>query len=102
MALPNEIKVGGIFYQVKQCDLSAYDSDGNYRMGNQHETKALIEIRDEMPKQKQDQTLIHEMTHAMFSEMGIVIENDEDLVNRVGLILYQVLKDNDFSWIQES
>lgn len=98
MSLPKTIKIGGILYDVATKDLSAYDTDGQYRMGNQHESKALIEIREEMPNQKKEQTLIHEMTHAMFCEMGI--EDDEDLVNRIGLILYQVLKDNDFQWLR--
>lgn len=98
MSLPKTIKIGGITYEIIEKDLSAYDADGQYRMGNQYDSKALIEIREEMPDQKKEQTLIHEMTHAMFSEMGI--EDDEYLVNRIGLILYQVLKDNDFHWIQ--
>ena len=58
----------------------------------------LIEINDKIHKTRQDQTLVHELTHAMFFEAGL--EDEEDLVNRLGLILYQVLKDNDFSWLR--
>lgn len=97
----DNIKVGGINYAVIDTDLSAYDSKDSYRMGNTHEAKAIIEIRQEMPKQRKDQVLIHELVHAMFYEIGIEMENDEDIVNRVGLVLHQVLKDNDFSWLRK-
>lgn len=97
----DNIKVGGIDYIVIYTDLSAYDSNDSYRMGNTHEAKAIIEIRKEMPKQRQEQVLIHEMVHAMFYEIGIEMEDDEDIVNRVGLVLHQVLKDNDFSWLRK-
>lgn len=99
--LPEIIKVGGIKYSITETDLSPYDADGSYRMGNHKEAEALIEIREEMPLQKKEQTLVHELMHAIFAEMGINIENEEDIVNRAGLMLYQVLKDNDFSWVSD-
>ena len=42
------------------------------------------------------------MLHAVVCESGAVIENEEDVVNQMGLVLYQILRDNDLSFIKES
>lgn len=44
-------------------------------------------------------TLIHELTHAIFFEAGF-IDHEEDMVNRIGNVLHQVLRDNDFGFIR--
>ncbi|MFN0604407.1 ImmA/IrrE family metallo-endopeptidase [Facklamia hominis] len=93
-----KVKVGGIDYQVvlKDLDTRSDDQTGQ-QLGWCVVGDNLIEINSKAHETRQDQTLIHELTHAMFFEAGI--EDDEDLVNRLGLILYQLLKDNDFSWL---
>jgi len=50
-----------------------------------------------MSRDKKEQTLLHEMLHACFNEAGFD-EQDEDVVNRLGIVLYQVLKDNNLSF----
>jgi hypothetical protein len=45
-------------------------------------------------------TLIHEMTHAIFFEAGF-IDHEEDMVNRVANVLHQVLRDNDFGFLRD-
>lgn len=96
-----KIRVGGIDYDVAIKDLSQFDSPNSYRMGQHSELQTSIEISDKLPKQKRDQTFIHEMLHAVVCESGVVLENEEDIVNQMGLVLYQVLRDNDFSFIKE-
>lgn len=96
----DKIKVGGIDYTVSIEDLSDFNNGESFRMGQCSEVKAVIEISKDISLQKQKQTLIHEMMHAVFIESGIDAENEEELVNSIGLVLYQVLKDNDFSWIR--
>lgn len=96
----DKIKVGGIDYAVSIEDLSDFNNGETFRMGQCHEVKAVIEISEGMSVQRQNQTLIHEMMHAVFIESGIDAENEEELVNSIALVLYQVLKDNDFSWIR--
>lgn len=97
-----KIKVGGIDYDVSVKDLSHSDSPELIRMGNHYEADMKIEISDRLPKQKRDQTFIHEMLHAVVCESGAVIENEEDVVNQMSLVLYQVLRDNDLSFIKEN
>ena len=45
------------------------------------------------------QTLIHEITHGILVEAGY-INHEEEQADRIGKILYQVLVDNDFSWLK--
>lgn len=97
-----KIRVGGIDYDVSVKDLSHCDSQGLIRLGNHNEADMKIEISDRLPRQKRNQTFIHEMLHAVVCESGAVIENEEDVVNQMGLVLYQVLRDNDLSFIKES
>lgn len=94
-----KIKVGGIYYDVEYKELL---SESDVQLGWCRYDKARIEINNTVNKQVQEQTLIHELTHAIVREAGIDDEVDEDNINKIGLILHQVLKDNDFSFIREN
>ena len=94
-----EIKIGGIDYTVDFLNLSSrLDETHGMSMGFCVFDKNLIEVNENIHIERQKQTIIHEMVHAMFFEIGI--DQDEDTVNRLGIILHQVLKDNDFSWVK--
>ena len=97
-----KFRVGGIDYDVSVKDLSHCDSPELIRLGNHNEADMKIEISDRLPRQKRNQTFVHEVLHAVVCESGAVIENEEDIVNQMGLVLYQVLRDNDLSFIKES
>lgn len=93
-----QMKIGGMVYDIEFKELEA---DEGVQLGWCKRTQALLEINNHnINEQLQRQTLIHEMTHAIFYEAGLDLENEEDIVNRVALVLYQVLKDNDFSWLK--
>lgn len=95
--VPNmtSVKIGGVTYQItKKSDLQG--KNGNW---GQIQYKILeINLDDSLSEQVEDQTLIHEITHGILVEAGYN-DHEEDQANRIGLILYQVLKDNDFSWL---
>ena len=94
-----KLKVGGIEYRIERKELEAADG---VQFGWCRCDKVLIEINDRINEQKQEQTLIHELTHAMFHECGLdELDNEEGIVNRLSIVLYQVLKDNDFSWLNK-
>ena len=95
----DKIKVGGIAYDVEFKEL---DSTDGVQLGWCDYAKSKIEINNHnVSEQKQEQTIIHEMTHAIIHEAGLDLGDDEeDVVNKVGLVLHQVLKDNDFNWLK--
>lgn len=92
--LPEIINIAGIDYNIKLVD--EIDDDPSM-MGSCVYQKAAIKIRNGMSDDKKNQTLVHEMLHACFNEAGFD-NQDEDVVNRLGIVLYQVLKDNKFEF----
>lgn len=95
------IKVGGIYYEVVFKEL---DADEGVQLGWCNYVKAKLEINNHnVSEQKQLQTIIHEMTHAIVHEAGLGFGEDEErVVNHLSLVLHQVLKDNDFSFLRET
>lgn len=92
----DKVKIGGIVYQIEvKNDLAG--ETGNW--GETNLKKTTIVLDSNMSKQRTDQTLVHEIVHGIFEEAGF--EQDEDKVNRLGIVLYQVLKDNDFSFLRD-
>lgn len=92
----DKVKIGGIDYSIEiKNDLVG--ETGNW--GETNLKKTTIALDSNMSKQRTDQTLVHEIVHGIFEEAGF--EQDEDKVNRLGIVLYQVLKDNDFSFLRD-
>lgn len=88
--LPNKIDVAGINYEIKIVDGLAEE----HGLGGQilYE-KGIIKIDSDMCQDKKEQILVHEMLHAVFNESGYD-KQDEDMINRLSIVLYQVLKNN--------
>lgn len=92
----DKVKIGGIDYSIEiKNDLAG--ETGNW--GETNLKKTTIALDSNMSKQRTDQTLVHEIVHGIFEEAGF--EQDEDKVNRLGIVLYQVLQDNDFSFLRD-
>lgn len=89
-----KIKIGGMEYQVKEIKFG--ESDGNVTLGECHFETAEIFINENLSDSRKEQTLFHEMVHAMLFESGSDEYDNEELVNQLGLIMYQVFRDNDF------
>ncbi|WP_425203994.1 ImmA/IrrE family metallo-endopeptidase [Priestia megaterium] len=89
-SIPDYIKVAGITYKVQEVDgiLEKFNILGQI---NYH--KGIIELDTELPLDRKEQTFIHEVLHAVFKEAGYD-EQDEEMIDRVSMVLYQVLKDN--------
>jgi len=67
--LPNRIRVNGIEYKVKV--VKRLEDNDNSLWGISLYKKNKIKIRKGLTNQKQQQTLMHELTHVMFHEMGL-------------------------------
>jgi hypothetical protein len=90
VSIPNKVNVAGINYDVKETDNLSLD----HGLGGQilYE-KGLIKIDSSMCEDKKEQIFVHEVLHSIFNEAGYD-EQDEDQVNRLSIVLYQVLKEN--------
>ncbi|WP_105107665.1 hypothetical protein [Streptococcus suis] len=89
------VKIGGITYTVsKEPDLQGKSGEWGHI---EYKTGKIV-LDDSTNQQIEDQTLIHEITHGILVEAGYV-QHEEEQADRIGKILYQVLTDNDFSWL---
>ncbi|WP_404358486.1 ImmA/IrrE family metallo-endopeptidase [Cytobacillus firmus] len=88
--IPNKVKVGGIEYEIIQIE--KMEEQFNH-LGQILYTKGIIKVDKELAPDRKEQVFIHELLHACFYEAGFE-EQDEDMVNRLGIVLYHVIKDN--------
>lgn len=84
------VKVGGVNYRVEEVPYLIADQElwGQILMRD-----AKIQVDSSLGDDRKSQTLIHELTHAIFLEAGYK-DQDEDMINRVSIVLHQVLQDN--------
>jgi hypothetical protein len=87
-----QLKVGGAIYTVHEIDglvrkLNLY--------GNVDFSDCIIQIDSAMSEERKEQTIVHEVLHAILFEAGYAPDDqDEDLVNRAANVLHQVIVDN--------
>lgn len=92
--MPKEVKVGGMVWKV--TEKPTVDKQLN-TMGISNWIYNEIEIKEDMCEQRKEETFVHELLHAIFYEAGIE-EQDEDMINRVSKVLYQVLRENELKF----
>lgn len=88
--LPTTVKVGGVNYTVEEQEHLIQKED---IWGKVDYFSTEIQVDASLSNNRKEQTFIHELTHAIFLEAGYK-EQDEDMINRVSIVLHQVLKDN--------
>lgn len=90
MLLPTEVKVAGVTYTVKEQEnlINIEEAWGRIDFFNSN-----IRVDKSLSDDRKEQSFIHEVTHAIFLEAGYK-EQEEDMINRISIVLYQVLKDN--------
>lgn len=94
MPIPLQVNVAGVEYKVQY-------QEGMLRnhglLGQVLYAESVIDIEPSMSDSKKEQVFVHELVHAMMNEAGYD-EQDEDLVNRFSIVLYQVLKQNELKF----
>lgn len=85
-----EIKVGGIHYSIEAKKNVIKDTES---LGFCDYEGARIVVDASLAPDRMQQVIVHELVHAMLYEAGFD-EQDEDMVNRIGIVLHQVLCDN--------
>lgn len=89
MKIPEKLNICGFKYTVEIREL-----DDNSLFGQHDLAKCRILIANDVKeRQKQEQTLIHEIFHAINIAVGTELE--ENKVAALSRALYQVLNDND-------
>lgn len=101
--LPKQIKIGGIEYRIILLPLKSEELNYGENIGMISHTECKIYINKDMPIQKQQETLIHEIIHGIDVFIGDNNhESFEENVEMFGRVLFQVLKDNDLKIKYES
>ena len=90
--IPKSVNVAGIEFSVNEVETVIIGSNSDYA-GSVSYTNGKIELLKELPKTRKEQVLVHEILHAVFFEAGYE-EHEEEMISRLGVVLYQVLKDN--------
>lgn len=92
------VKVAGIEYKVQVKEL--VDNDPNtYGSCVYHD--AHIEIRKGLSRERTEQIFVHELMHATIFEAGYRVDEYEELVERLSVVLHQVIKENDMPRLLE-
>lgn len=94
MKIPNKVKVGAVDYDITVKPFIEANGSRNYQGACEY-GKTEISILDDISEERKEDTFIHELTHAIFYEAGFE-DQDEDVINRVGKVLHQVIQDNYF------
>lgn len=80
LKIPNEIKIGGIKYQIKEVEPDSHELVNGTTIGHIYFDKQLIVLANNLPEDRKLETTIHEIIHAVLLAMGIHT-NDEVLWN---------------------
>lgn len=85
-----EFKVGNIIYDI---NLDEKIMASEQALGLCDYVNASISLYPNQNEQRMEQVMFHELLHAIFGEAGYD-EQDEDMINRVGIVFYQFIQDN--------
>jgi len=94
MDIPSTVNVAGVHYRVQEQSFIEIGGNRNYQ-GVCDYANTEIGILADLSQERKKQTFIHELTHAIFYEAGFE-DQDEDMINRIGKVLFQVLEDQTF------
>lgn len=97
MKIPNKLKIGGFTWEIKRDNKDLHVEGGCY--GSTHYKDQKIFIEKEIPEDKANQALLHEILHALWWQQGLSSrkyspELEEEIVHSLSMGLHQVLKDN--------
>lgn len=99
MKIPEKIKIGGIDYKIRLVEGDGKELDAGGCIGKLDNFECKIYIADNIDKQRQVEVLIHEVVHGILDYIGFSEElHSEDNVEKIGRVLFQVLRDNDMNF----
>lgn len=84
MKIPKQLKIGGHLYKIELVDPEDLGTD----CGQQNRARNTIRIRNDLPESQLEETLIHEVLHAINGDFK------EEFVDFMAMAIYAILKDN--------
>lgn len=94
--IPDKIKIGNILYTVSM-EHDEYLTGGNL-LGEICYPDQTIFIKSTLPEDRMESVFFHEVSHGMLYEMSHKDFDDEEIVDRFGAMLHQVVKENTFTF----
>lgn len=92
--IPSKIKLGPYLYRIEMVK-SLQDGKGTDLMGHCKSGEHLIELREELPPDRERAVLLHELMHAMWEMGALEEETKEELaVLILSPLLLGVMKEN--------
>lgn len=94
MKILNNIRIGSTDYEINFSD-EPIILDGKVCYGMIDFDFGTIKLNKSIQgKQKLEKTFLHEVFHGMFKEQNIEIEDEEEIVEKLAISLYQLIRDN--------
>ena len=87
-----EVKIGATKYKIANSQVIDPAARGVV-MGEVDYPSCLITLLGPLNKTRKEETLIHEILHAIFFEAGY-LEHSEEMVDRLTPFLYSFIKEN--------
>jgi hypothetical protein len=91
MKIPEKVKIGGITYEVKQgverLNNDDFCAQIFYRTGQ-------IEVKNGLQEQVAQRSFLHEVIHAVRSNLGYDQSDDEHVTDELAGALYALIVDN--------
>ncbi len=93
MRIPKEIKIGPFTYQIKRPEV-LYNEKGQELYGQISYAEQVIRLSQVGSIERQESSLLHEIIHGVLDQTGHADEVEEEIVETLGIGLYEVLKEN--------
>ena len=90
MRIPEKVKIGGLVYDVSTVERL---SKGDTCSAEIDFNKTTIEISSVLSPQRAKRDFLHEVTHAVFDNLGYSAHNEKE-IDEIAGSLYQIIVDN--------
>lgn len=83
MSLPSEVEVGPFVFRVASDRRTSLELAREGKLGDTQFERLLIRVRGDMVQEVQEETLVHEILHAVWALTPLAGEVDDQLEERV-------------------
>ncbi len=95
-----KVRIGGLFYKVSEVSDLGHSERSPGMLGRIDYHHLTLKLEKDVHNDMKHQTFVHELMHGILVESGYE-DHEEEMANRIGKVLYQVLQDNDFGFLRK-